>query len=238
MNADKINGLKDISLLILIGLNFMFLFDYDYDRDYPTAIGDWILPDYCDVVIRISWLLLIMINALVLVGWLTTRAQLVVKRGWRIMIEGCGEIEPVSDIPVNFLPSDQTRRILYSRGPDAEEFNKGEHPNFGNAITRLCYLGTSSKFVIMDPNFQYFVFYIVLCILGIYEYTLFSVLLLDVIYKFPSLRNILSAVTTNWDQLAMTAMLGVILIYIYSVLGFYIDKSMWFDKFIGANGEN
>lgn len=51
-------------------------------------------------------------------------------------------------------------------------------------------------------------------------------MILDVVYRVPTLRNVLTAVTKNWPLLAMTCLLGMIIIYIYSLIGFYIDYDM------------
>jgi hypothetical protein len=63
-------------------------------------------------------------------------------------------------------------------------------------------------------------------------------MILDVVYRVPTLRNVLTAVTKNWELLAMTCILGMIIIYIYSLIGFYINYDMWYDRLIGDYGSN
>ena len=72
--------------------------------------------------------------------------------------------------------------------------------------------------------------FIMLTVLGMeVSHIFFSFQLLDVVNRFPTLRNVIMSVTQNKDQLLMTAMLGVIIIYIFSTFGFTFIYDMYFD---------
>lgn len=58
----------------------------------------------------------------------------------------------------------------------------------------------------------------------------YSFHLLDVINRFGALQNVILAVTTNMSQLVLTAMLGVILIYIFACLAFLFISDNYFDS--------
>ena len=58
--------------------------------------------------------------------------------------------------------------------------------------------------------------------------------LLDVIERFPTLKDVIRSVTMNIKQLLMTAMLGVILIYLYGVIAFMFIPDLYFDEGIHA----
>ena len=70
--------------------------------------------------------------------------------------------------------------------------------------------------------------YLVMCIWGVYMLVTtpaavpfpFVFLLLDVVNRQRVLKAVLSAVTQNTEALWQTALLGLILLYIYAVLGF------------------
>ena len=49
----------------------------------------------------------------------------------------------------------------------------------------------------------------------------FSFLLLDIIDRSPVLTNVTRSITVNSKQLLMTFVLGIVLIYIYSMIGYY-----------------
>ena len=57
--------------------------------------------------------------------------------------------------------------------------------------------------------------------------------MLDVINKFPRLGQVIRSVTMPKDSLLMTAMLGLILIYIYAAFAFLFVSDTYFD--IGVN---
>ena len=54
--------------------------------------------------------------------------------------------------------------------------------------------------------------------------------LLDVIERFPTLKDVIRSVTMNISQLLMTAMLGLILIYNYGVIAFMFIPDLFFDE--------
>lgn len=54
--------------------------------------------------------------------------------------------------------------------------------------------------------------------------------LLDIVERLPVLKNVILSVTMNIKLLGMTAMLGVILVYIYSVIAFLFISDLYFDE--------
>lgn len=87
------------------------------------------------------------------------------------------------------------------------------------------------KMLLTAPNLQYMVAYITLAVLGLQVSPFFYTLhLLDVITRFPTLRNVIQAVTKNSKQLLLTAMLGLIIIYIFSVIAFSYLYDMYYDE--------
>lgn len=87
------------------------------------------------------------------------------------------------------------------------------------------------KMLLVAPNLQYMVAYITLAILGLQVSPFFYTLhLLDVITRSPTLRNVIQAVTKNYRQLLLTAMLGLIIIYVFSVIAFAYLYDMYYDE--------
>jgi len=65
-------------------------------------------------------------------------------------------------------------------------------------------------------------FYFIVSMLG--QFVLeasYSIHLLDVIMRSPVLKNVIKSVTKNLSGLGWTFFLGIILIFIYSLFGFY-----------------
>ena len=84
--------------------------------------------------------------------------------------------------------------------------------------------------------FKYFCVYIILSILGFQVSPIFySFHLLDVINRFPTLGNVIQSVRLKLDQLLMTGMLGIIIIYIFSVFGFTFLFEMYYDEAINRD---
>jgi hypothetical protein len=62
---------------------------------------------------------------------------------------------------------------------------------------------------------------IVFSILGLFFNPIYySFLLLDIIERFEVLKNVVRAITENSDQLIMTGILGIVLIYIYAIIAY------------------
>jgi inositol 1,4,5-triphosphate receptor type 1 len=93
------------------------------------------------------------------------------------------------------------------------------------------YYWISLSFLISNGEFIFFVIYYVFSVQGLIQSPVFySFHLLDVINRFPALQNVILSVTTNLSQLLMTAMLGVILIYIWACIAFLFISDNYFDE--------
>lgn len=118
---------------------------------------------------------------------------------------------------------EQTHLILMCKGPEAEEFNlnRGKR-EFGNTLTKIESILFDIYFFLQDSVLQYYVLYFGISVLGFYSNELFySFHLLDVIQRYPTLANVTKAITMNWEQLLMTFILMLILIYIYTTIIFF-----------------
>jgi hypothetical protein len=80
---------------------------------------------------------------------------------------------------------------------------------------------TCSRFFISNGKVLFLMIYASMSLLGIFASPVFySMQLIDIINRFPSLSNVIKSVTKNSSQLIMSAMLELILVYIYTVLLF------------------
>ncbi|KAJ3330189.1 hypothetical protein HDU76_006242, partial [Blyttiomyces sp. JEL0837] len=71
-----------------------------------------------------------------------------------------------------------------------------------------------------EPKALYHAFMVILAILGLWYPSLYCIHLLDYLYRDEVLQGVVASVTMNWSSLSKTVVLGVIIIYIYSVIGF------------------
>ncbi|KAG8438565.1 hypothetical protein GDO86_004943 [Hymenochirus boettgeri] len=79
--------------------------------------------------------------------------------------------------------------------------------------------------VIMDMAFLYHVLYVIVCMLGLFVHEFFySFLLFDLVYREETLLNVIKSVTRNGRSIILTAVLALILVYLFSIIGFLFLK--------------
>ena len=94
-------------------------------------------------------------------------------------------------------------------------------------------------FYLSEPSLLYMAFYIVCSIIGFYvNPIIYSFHLLDIMNRFPELKSVILSITTNANQLGLTFFLGLIIMYIYSVIGYFFLNSDFFNPAIPPKGEN
>uniref|UniRef100_A0A8C3IEC0 Inositol 1,4,5-trisphosphate receptor n=1 Tax=Chrysemys picta bellii TaxID=8478 RepID=A0A8C3IEC0_CHRPI len=79
--------------------------------------------------------------------------------------------------------------------------------------------------VVMDMAFLYHVAYVLVCMLGLCVHEFFySFLLFDLVYREETLLNVIKSVTRNGRSIILTAVLALILVYLFSIVGFLFLK--------------
>ncbi|XP_007250632.3 inositol 1,4,5-trisphosphate receptor type 2 [Astyanax mexicanus] len=82
------------------------------------------------------------------------------------------------------------------------------------------------KAVIMDIFFLLHVFYVIVCMLGLFVHEFFySILLFDLVRREETLLNVMRSVTKNGRSIFLTAVLAIILVYLFSIVGFLFLQS-------------
>ena len=80
----------------------------------------------------------------------------------------------------------------------------------------------NAYYMLFDTYLLYFVVMLTFSLLGtFFSKVFFAFLMFDIIDRSVILNNVVKSVTVNYKQLLMTVVLGIMLIYIYSVIGFY-----------------
>ncbi|XP_072569106.1 inositol 1,4,5-trisphosphate-gated calcium channel ITPR3 [Paramormyrops kingsleyae] len=75
--------------------------------------------------------------------------------------------------------------------------------------------------ILMDMEFLYHLAYVLTSLLGLCVHELFySILLFDLIYREETLFNVIKSVTRNGRSILLTALLALILVYLFSIVGF------------------
>lgn len=90
---------------------------------------------------------------------------------------------------------------------------------------------TTLQIIFTDFECVYNLVYLIISVLCWKWALLYSVLLLDLIKRNKDLKNILRSITLNSYQLILTTILGIIVIYIFSIVGFLSFSSFYSDDY-------
>ncbi|XP_063389990.1 inositol 1,4,5-trisphosphate receptor [Cydia fagiglandana] len=118
-------------------------------------------------------------------------------------------------------------RLIFSAGPEPTLWTlgmltivvKGVHlvSIMGNQGT----LSKAPRRVLRDPELLYHGAYLGFCFMGIcWHPFFFSVLLLDIVYREETLLNVMRSVTRNGRSILLTAVLALVLVYMFSIVGY------------------
>uniref|UniRef100_A0A158Q836 Inositol 1,4,5-trisphosphate receptor n=1 Tax=Elaeophora elaphi TaxID=1147741 RepID=A0A158Q836_9BILA len=95
---------------------------------------------------------------------------------------------------------------------------------------------------LQDKGIWYHLAYLLICIKGLFVHPLFYALLLfDIVANEETLRNVIRSVTRNWRSIIMTGFLAVILVYIFSIVGYLFfqkDFQLEVDELDGNEKDN
>jgi hypothetical protein len=184
-----------------------------------------------------------------IVFYVINKYALITRAGWRTNIQSNKPMMSMIDneqrLSVKEMSIEQTHLILMCKGPECAEFNmdKGKR-DYGNLLTKIDTQLYDIYFFLKDTTFQYYVLYFGISFLGFYSNELFySFHLLDVIQRYPTLANVTKSITMNWQQLLLTFVLMLILMYIFTTMIFFYVMETVYDYNINENdslmvGEN
>ncbi|KAK1131630.1 hypothetical protein K0M31_017920 [Melipona bicolor] len=122
-------------------------------------------------------------------------------------------------------------RLIFSIGPEPTLWLLG----FLTVVLKVVHLisiignqGTLTKSleqIVTNVEILYHMSYLIFCVLGICMHPFFySVLLFDVVYREETLLNVIRSVTRNGRSIILTAVLALILVYMFSIIGFMFFK--------------
>ncbi|XP_077278429.1 inositol 1,4,5-trisphosphate receptor-like isoform X2 [Temnothorax americanus] len=122
-------------------------------------------------------------------------------------------------------------RLIFSVGPEPTLWLLGL-VTIGLKVVHLISIignqGTLTRSVeqiITNIELLYHMLYLAFCVLGIFMHPFFySVLLFDVVYREETLLNVIKSVTRNGRSIILTAVLALILVYMFSIIGFMFFK--------------
>uniref|UniRef100_A0A8C9VDW5 Inositol 1,4,5-trisphosphate receptor n=1 Tax=Scleropages formosus TaxID=113540 RepID=A0A8C9VDW5_SCLFO len=118
-------------------------------------------------------------------------------------------------------------RLIFSVGLEPTLFLLGAFNLCNKIIFLMSFVGNRGTFtrgykaMIMDVEFLYHVIYLIICSLGVFVHVFFySLLLFDLVYREETLLNVIKSVTRNGRSIVLTAVLALILVYLFSIVGY------------------
>ncbi|XP_037926094.1 inositol 1,4,5-trisphosphate receptor isoform X3 [Hermetia illucens] len=122
-------------------------------------------------------------------------------------------------------------RFIFSLGPEPTMWLLGSITvalKFVHIVSIMGNHGTLEKNflkIITDAQLLYHFGYLLLCLAGLLFHPFFySVLLFDVVYREETLLNVIRSVTRNGRSIILTAVLALILVYMFSIIGYIFFK--------------
>uniref|UniRef100_A0A8B9LAA6 Inositol 1,4,5-trisphosphate receptor n=1 Tax=Astyanax mexicanus TaxID=7994 RepID=A0A8B9LAA6_ASTMX len=118
-------------------------------------------------------------------------------------------------------------RFIYHFGIGPTLIMLGSLNLINKIVYVLSFVGDNGTFImgykamVMDMEFLYHLAYVLTSTLGLCVHELFySILLFDLIYREETLFNVIKSVTRNGRSILLTAVLAIILVYLFSIVGF------------------
>jgi len=122
-------------------------------------------------------------------------------------------------------------RMIFSVGPEPTLLILGTITVFLKGIHLISIMGNQGTFsknfkqMVTDAELLYHFAYVAFCVLGLCMHPFFySVLLFDVVYREETLLNVIRSVTRNGRSIILTAVLALILVYMFSIIGYMFFK--------------
>ncbi|XP_059489597.1 inositol 1,4,5-trisphosphate receptor isoform X6 [Neocloeon triangulifer] len=132
-------------------------------------------------------------------------------------------------------------RMILSIGPEPTLLLLGTITVFLKGIHLVSIMGNQGTFtknfrqIATDFELIYHLIYLTFCVLALFMHPFFySVLLFDVVYREETLLNVIRSVTRNGRSIILTAVLALILVYMFSIIGFMFFRD---DFLVTVDGE-
>ena len=138
---------------------------------------------------------------------------------------------PSSTAAIKSLAVSSILRLIVTAGPELALMLLGFAIVVFKGIHLISIMGNRGIFnkqprqIVGDTDLVLHVGYLILCIMGLFMHPFFfSVLLFDVVVREETLWNVMMSVTRNSRSILLTALFAVILVYLFSIVGFIFFK--------------
>jgi len=234
-DMDKYYFLREVCLALAVFINLLILFYYDFTEEVMNYMDPTTRQ-----IIKVAGAVLVAASAICVLLWLLLKASVTLKEKWRQRVNvSASRLQAAADLSpdaLHALTPKNTWKILLQRGPGAAEFWVTGTRNFRFRSTWCLYYLLSLRMLLSASELQMLVVYTVVAALGFIDLFFYATLLVDIAFRFPTLRALISAITSNKTQLLMTSMLCLMVTFVYALWGFYITPYMFWASGFGPNG--
>lgn len=242
----KYNTIRDFSTLISLIINIIII------AGYTTKVSDGEsarrISNEVTTTINVLGFIQLGTTSTMIVFWIILHGPVILRRRWREYVQETkaklkeDDVDILAnledeDYDIRELPLPIVLEILARKGPYDPVFNPDGKRHYGHFFIKAACYWRNMTFLMSEGKFIFMAFYLVVSALGVYTEITYCLHLLDVINRSDVLRNVVKAVTYNLKQLLATALLGVIMIYIYSILGFFFVDDAYYNGDINGTGE-
>ncbi|KAL6425350.1 hypothetical protein ACFW04_009507 [Cataglyphis niger] len=151
---------------------------------------------------------------------------------WTVMLASAAIVITLPrESGIRTLVASTILRLIFSVGPEPTLWLLGFVTITFKVVHLISIIGNqgtltrSIEQIITNIELLYHILYLIFCVLGIFMHPFFySVLLFDVVYREETLLNVIKSVTRNGRSIILTAVLALILVYMFSIIGFMFFK--------------
>ncbi|EAR94170.2 cation channel family protein (macronuclear) [Tetrahymena thermophila SB210] len=242
--SERYKMLKWFSTIVVFAINITMIASFERKLQEGYTVIDRSQTASTQVIYALGIIQLVT-NFIMMMFWLVVNGPMVLTQKWRkYNEENQYLLDPKQERLLEELDNPKyysTQLVTYAlktKGPNYPKFQQNSFLRFGNLWGQVKYYESSFMFMLKDGSFVYLCFYISCTVLGFFfDNIVYSIQLLDIINQFPSLKNVTRAVQLNANQLLKTLLLGIIVIFIFSVVGYTFAVDSFFSEEIG-HGEN
>lgn len=195
--ATNVDNFRKIAFFLTIILNLIILTSYSNERDYESVLtftpDDKGLGNYLTKILLKSFGIIQLICCILIVAFFLLKVgPLLAKQGWEL-----------KGSRLHFLRSGKGILIL--------------------TVLKIAQIVSTVFYVLSNVDVVYYILYAAFSILGIIVHPFyFSLLLLDVVYRYPALHNVVNSIYLPRKALVLTFWLLLVIIYIFSILGYWL----------------
>ncbi|EAR96945.2 cation channel family protein (macronuclear) [Tetrahymena thermophila SB210] len=241
-SSNRLQALMLISYTFALAINLTILFTYKLTFEEFQKAKNYINPGALTTTVVFGIIQFITVLIIILF-YIIIHGPLIIKRSWHAIQEENEKFKKPQEeeriIEAKYLSLRDAVSVLMTKGPNAEEFWKSGKRDFGHFFVAFFYYWRNFQTMMRQGSFIYLLFYVIVSAMGLFVSDItYCLLLLDIIARFPTLQNVVKAVTTNIRQIGLTTLLGAVLIYIYSIFAFYFsDQTYKTTEVYGLDGE-